>query len=500
MNRIEYIDKIVKYSSRFIQEVESFNSLNQYHINIHAESFLIPLLNEVFGLSLENLNSTQKKNYPAIDLADFRNRVAFQVTSTSSLNKIQHSLETFFKYDLNEEFDIIYFYILTEKKGKYNDSKLAAILPKEFLFSTSEHVIDKDEILKKINGISSTVKIANIARLFEHEFSDIQIEDRQLKYKEGYLNSESEELSPNLLGISVPKVLYKAELYFDEDRIAEKLNEFLVSIGKRRVKKFRTEKLIKQELRDYYAWNDDWVVFENWLYTFRDLHLKHESLNNIIDVGTITPIDSQDFYETNDDYAKVFKYLLRQTFSEFCKTKEIEWVNKKKLYRFANNRKEPSEKEIRWKGINEAKRKVITGIRNKKENHLICFRSLAFKCAFLNLNREWFVVINPTWSFTNPGGYVTSKYEASYMSGLKRLENNQSVYNAFRFLGYYMSYSDLFTKHYPYMKINNSMNLTMTPRIEEGKWNPPKTVDIIYVDKDVELSLDFELFDDSYFE
>ena len=62
MNRIEYIDKITKYASRFVLEVEGYNAVNQYHINIHAESFLIPVLTEVFGLSLENLNSTQKKN------------------------------------------------------------------------------------------------------------------------------------------------------------------------------------------------------------------------------------------------------------------------------------------------------------------------------------------------------------------------------------------------------------------------------------------------------
>jgi len=81
MNRIEYINKIVKYASIFVHEVGGFNALNQYHINIHAESFLVPVLNEILGLSLENLNTTQKKNFPAIDLADFSKRVAFQITS-----------------------------------------------------------------------------------------------------------------------------------------------------------------------------------------------------------------------------------------------------------------------------------------------------------------------------------------------------------------------------------------------------------------------------------
>ena len=118
MNRIEYIDKITKYAARFVLEVEGFTALNQYHINIHAESFLIPILNETYGLTLENLNSTQKKNYPAIDLADFKNRVAFQVTATNSFEKIKHTIETFFKYELNEEFDVfilLYYYFKKRK-------------------------------------------------------------------------------------------------------------------------------------------------------------------------------------------------------------------------------------------------------------------------------------------------------------------------------------------------------------------------------------------------
>lgn len=500
MNRIEYIDKIVKYSTRFVQEVESYNSLNQYHINIHAESFLIPLLNEVFELSLENLNSTQKKNYPAIDLADFKNRVAFQITSTSSIDKIKHSLETFFKYDLNEEFDVIYFYILTAKKEKYNDGKLAPMLPKEFFFTTNEHVFDKDEILKKINGISSTLKIANIARLYEHEFSDIQIETRQRKYQGGYLNNESEDIYPNLLNISVPKVLYKAELNINENKISEKINEFLVSIGKRKIKKFRKEKLIKHALKEVNVWNDDWVLFENWLYTFRNLSNNREPLRMVIDLGTVTEIEIQDFIETNDDYTKVFKYLLRQTFTEFCKTKRIEWVNAKRIYRFANNRKIPSQKQIRWKGKKEATRAVIAEIRNKKENHIICFRSLAFRCSFIKIENEWYIVINPTWSFTIPSGYRTSRFEPSYISGLKRMENNNSVYNSFRFFGYYLSYNDLFTQNYSYMRINNSRNLSISPRIVEGTWNPVRIVESVKVDNDIDLQLDNELFDNSYFE
>ncbi|HAP95431.1 MAG TPA: hypothetical protein DCP54_06715, partial [Chryseobacterium sp.] len=219
--------------------MEGFNAIGNYHINIHAENFLVPLLNEVFGLELENLNSTKKKNFPAIDLADFKNRVAFQITSTSSLDKIRTTLETFSKYDLQNEFDVLYLYILTEKKPQYNDAKLKDVIPDSFGFESSDHIIDKDVILQKINAISSTPKIQAISKLYEHEFSDIQIEQRQLKFENGYLNNEPEDISPNMVKISFPKVLYKAELFINEEAILENLNDYLESIGKRKVKKLK---------------------------------------------------------------------------------------------------------------------------------------------------------------------------------------------------------------------------------------------------------------------
>ncbi|MHB1920673.1 MAG: SMEK domain-containing protein [Chitinophagaceae bacterium] len=51
MNRIEYINKINTYAARFVLKVEGFNGSNLYDINMHAEGFLIPILNEVFKSS-----------------------------------------------------------------------------------------------------------------------------------------------------------------------------------------------------------------------------------------------------------------------------------------------------------------------------------------------------------------------------------------------------------------------------------------------------------------
>src|SRR5690606_9032079 len=170
------------------------------------------MLNEVLGLQLENLNTSQRKNFPAIDLADFINRVAIQVTSTSSLEKVRSTLETFGRHNLNQQFDVLYIYVITEKREQYNDAKLAEAIPHGFTFNSVEHVIDKDSILQKINSISATQKLLTISKLYEHEFSDIQIAQRKRKFESGYLNSEPENICPNMVRISFPTHIYKADL------------------------------------------------------------------------------------------------------------------------------------------------------------------------------------------------------------------------------------------------------------------------------------------------
>jgi hypothetical protein len=499
MNRIEFLNKINTYSARFVLEVEGFNSANKYDINIHSESFLIPVLNETFSLKLENLNVTQKKNFPAVDLADFENRVAFQVTATSDFSKIEDTLVKFFNYNLHQKFDVLYIYIITHKRGKYNESKLAKLIPNGFLFNINEHVIDKDILLKKINDISSTPKLRAIAKLYEHEFSDVKTELRQKEYVGGYLNYEPESISPNLLPIKFPEKLYKAELDIDDEKILEELNAYLVSINKIPIKKIKPAKLVKRALRKYNCKASDWLLFENSIYTFKNLNDSKEPLSKIVDQGTVTSFECKDFYESNEDYKSVFKHLLRNTFIEFCKIKEIEWFEENGIFRFANNQIVPREKRVKWKGKNESTKTVIFEMHNKKEGHIICFRSLAFRSSFMNISDEWYLVLNPTWSFTNPGGYHTSRFESAYMSGLKRLENNNSVFNYFRFFGYYFSHVNLFTIDYPYLKVFKHTELSISPRLQENTWRPVKASatksDVPLID----LKDDNELFDNSLF-
>jgi len=498
MNRIGYLNKINTYAARFVLEVEGFNASNLYDINIHAEGFLIPILNEVFGLRLENLNITQKKNYPAIDLADFKNRVAFQVTATSDFDKIKTTLEKFKDQKLNEAFDVLYIYIITHKKDNYNDNKLHPYLPNNFSFSTAENVIDKDNLLQKITAISSTPKLESIAKIYEHEFSDFQIEMRQKAYVNGCLNTETEPICPNLLKITFPKYFYQAELNIDEEKITDDLNTYLISINKKPVKKLKPGTLVKKALRAVGIKTSEWVLHEKHIYTFINLNNIAEPFRKIIDIGTITRLECREYYENDENSLRVFKHLLRNTLIELCKLKGIEWYAKQEIFRFANNQLVPNQKKVKWKGKNEATKTVIFEMFNKKEEHIVCFRSLAFRSSFFNIENDWYLVLNPTWSFTNPGGYDQSRFEPAYMSGIKRLESNGSIYNYFRFFSYYFSYENLFSSH-PHLEIFPFQQLAISPKLMEKAWKPIKIIEKKSSEIDIEIKADNELNDKTLF-
>ncbi|MBK7883008.1 MAG: SMEK domain-containing protein [Chitinophagaceae bacterium] len=499
MNRINHISKIVSYATKFVLEVQGFNASGLYDINIHAEGFLIPVLNEVFGLRLENLNATQKKNYPAIDLADFKSRVAFQVTSTSDFDKIKTTLEKFKDHKLNAAFDVLYIYIITNKKDRYNDDKLKQYIPDNFVFSTADHVIDKDDLLQRISSLSSTPKIEAIAKIYEHEFSESQIQMREKAFVNGCLNTETETICPNLLPITFPKYMYQAELNIDEDVIIANVNTYLASINKKQIKKLKPGNLVKKALRAVNVKSGEWVLHEKYIYTFKDLEDTSEPFRKIVDIGTITRLLCKEYYEISENTLRVFKHLLRNILMELCKIKEIEWYAQQEVFRFANNQSAPNQKRVKWKGKNEATKTVIFEMQNKKEGHIICFRSLAFKSSFFNIEQNWYLVLNPTWSFTNPGGYDQSRYESAYMSGIKRLESNGSVYNYFRFFSYYFSHRDLFTPSYKYLQIHAAEKLSISPRLEEKAWKPVKIIENKSLQIDIEIKLDNELTDNTLF-
>lgn len=203
MNKQKLIERVAELMARFRTEVETLNSINLYDINIHAENILIPLLNNIYGLNLVNANF-EDKNTSAIDLIDKENRIAIQVTSTASSEKIKHTIEQYVKYKKNEEFDQLFIYIITTKQKKYTSESFEKLINNQFEFSCDNNILDYTDIVKEINSWISLPKIQFFLDILESEFSEEKIQNRRF-IVENRDKIISETIYPNILEIFCQK-------------------------------------------------------------------------------------------------------------------------------------------------------------------------------------------------------------------------------------------------------------------------------------------------------
>ena len=132
MNREISIKRIIKLMSQFVTEIKSEASIGRTDLNKASETILIPLLNEIYGWNLENLNYSENNNKPGIDLADKAARVCIQVTATTTSDKVKHTLEQFIKYEQFLEYDRLIIFFLKYKKQRYSVKTIQEIIQERF--------------------------------------------------------------------------------------------------------------------------------------------------------------------------------------------------------------------------------------------------------------------------------------------------------------------------------------------------------------------------------
>lgn len=217
----ELLASINAYFSTFITQVKTANANNEFDINKHAENVIVPILNKIFGYNLKNANYTERKNVEAIDLIDKEKKVAFQVTSTNSLEKIKTTLERFINSDYVNKIDKLYIYILTEKKYPRLRSQIAIekIAKGKLDFTIQENVIDVSDLYVLLNQKNDLETLINIEDFLHAQFGKGERKDRSIykrlhnfieKYKESCLNNF---LRINFFGLAINKRPREVELY-----------------------------------------------------------------------------------------------------------------------------------------------------------------------------------------------------------------------------------------------------------------------------------------------
>ena len=112
--RSYYISRI-NFQLGVLAETVKLNSTdNRNDLAVDAEDTVCGLMNKVFDLQLVNANK-EHHNYPAVDLVDTKNRIAFQITVQNDVKKVDDMLEKFEKHNLKLQFNRLVLFVISEK-------------------------------------------------------------------------------------------------------------------------------------------------------------------------------------------------------------------------------------------------------------------------------------------------------------------------------------------------------------------------------------------------
>ncbi len=92
LTRENYLKHISNNLAVLQNSIDFRTKSNLHDLGIIAEDFVRDLLNIIFGFQLENLNS-MNYNQAGIDLGDYTNKIAIQITSTTSRQKIKTTID-----------------------------------------------------------------------------------------------------------------------------------------------------------------------------------------------------------------------------------------------------------------------------------------------------------------------------------------------------------------------------------------------------------------------
>lgn len=148
MNSQKLIDEVTQLISVLRSQVELCGSLNLLSINVHCENFYRELLNELYDLNLVNSNFSDQ-NSASIDLIDIQSKVAYQVTSDPTLEKVKHTVSKFVEHKIYLQVDELIIINIFQKKNHREQF----IESGDFTFDAKNNVIDHRNILKKINDL-----------------------------------------------------------------------------------------------------------------------------------------------------------------------------------------------------------------------------------------------------------------------------------------------------------------------------------------------------------
>ncbi len=493
MKTLESQNRIKVLMARFAAQVENSIAMGHTDINHVAESMLIPVFKDVYGLpGLKNLN-TEAANFPGVDLGDDEKRVAIQVTSTSDAEKVKDTLRKFVNHGLDDRFDRVIVYVLTRKQGSYTGRGFEEIIGGRFEFDTKRDIHDQRDVLELVAELP-LAELERVQSILEAEFGAGDTPPHAHK------PPKTQTLHLNLLEMSFPKALYVADLRAslrDSTRRSEEEDDREHEQWRSRRRRKRRAKP-RDQIRDFLSARDlkfpvDWEYYAGQLLTFHNLEDPDVALSEVIEPETVTEISPEEFYEQSEGHEHIFRSLLRKCLQQKLFHCGVQWQHETNLFIFFPEDEEELRKEG-WVGkkknpprqVYEVVKKDPDKVKKRKPGQgeasmVLYHKHFAFETQQVRLGDSWYLLIQPNWYFSRDG-YNSSFYASKNLAWLKRHETNSHVFNSLRFVAYFLRTikpPTLFKQKepYKYLQFGDLVTLPGAPELHDKDWLPGERKD-----------------------
>ncbi|MEJ8814265.1 SMEK domain-containing protein [Variovorax ureilyticus] len=430
MKHLDLLNEFRIAMSQLAAQVEAASAMQMYDIHKVSENLILGVLRELYEWrQLRNLNSTERANFPGIDLADDVAGVAVQVTATPTLDKIKSTIETFLAHGLDKKYRRVVVYVLGRKQASYSQDAIDRAANGRFKLDTATDILDYRDVC----GIASHVDPKQLVAALEVVRTYLRGGVARGLGEEDFnpLTSPPERVNLNLVEVYFPSTLYIAELSDDLEAFKSK--------KVRNERKTFGEAVRSLNLRV----PSDYEVSGRQLITFHQLDDKQGPFAQLIELGTVTPLQAREFYGANEDRERVFKSLLRFTMQQKLYKHGVRWMHEDSLFIFVPWANGDLLREENWVGQRASKRAVYERKLNKKDpNKTFLCKHLAFAADFIFSAGRWYVALTPDWYFSFGDNFRRSAFADANLSWLKRKEVNSTVAGHFRFLTAWLSALD----------------------------------------------------------
>ncbi len=154
-DRKQAFDNISRRLANIRCDIEQHQAIQDYSLNSHAENFFRDVFNCVYDCRFENANF-QSANAACIDLLDANKKLAYQITSTTSKEKITNTLQALTKPEY-QGYEIRMYYLL-DKPNLSAKSKQE--IRTDFALNIDEHLFDYNNLIKDVNNLETDKLIA----------------------------------------------------------------------------------------------------------------------------------------------------------------------------------------------------------------------------------------------------------------------------------------------------------------------------------------------------